>query len=404
MTERILLAVTADVSLALMRGLPERFRDQGWEVHVVSSPGPNSRRLARIRGIAYHPIDMGRNPSFLGDLRALASWIALMRSVKPHVTSVGTPKAGLLGGIAAALVRVPRRIYVLRGLRYETSSGLARFALRTVERVACACAHEVLAVSHSLEELVLADRLVAREKLLVVGNGSSNGVDIERFDVTPRQRQAAKEDRWPKDPKTPVIGFIGRIHPDKGLDLLADAVALLAEERVNGRLVVVGGSDSDLGEQLKSRLRTSGFDVEFTGAVTDVAPHLRVMDLLCLPTKREGFPNVVIEAAAAGIPTVATLATGVPDAILHGKTGLICRTRDPLALSENLRILLQSEQARMAMGFAARQFVELNFERTLVQSNLISYYARRRRAVTHLPLISIRSQSYISKGPRGEVE
>lgn len=376
MTKRILLAVTADTSLGLLQGFPERLRDEGWDVHVASSPGPKSHRLAATYGVTFHPVEMTRNPSILGDLRALLAWTRLLRSIRPDLTSVGTPKAGLLAGIASLVARVPRRVYVLRGLRYETSTGVARAVLRSLERVACACAHEVHAVSHSLRDLAVADGLAAREKIVVIGRGSSNGVDVARFTVTTGERRAAKAERWPEGPDVPVIGFIGRIHPDKGLDLLADAVELLAREAVPGRLLVVGGSDSDLGEDLQRRLVDSGFDVEFTGAVDDVAPYLRVMDVLCLPTKREGFPNVVLEAAAAGIPTVATLATGVRDAIRDGETGLICPTRQPEELAEPLRTLVESARTRASMGSAARQFVLMNFDREVVQSNLLAYYGR----------------------------
>lgn len=398
MSERILLAVTADTSLNLMRGLPERLRDEGWDVHVVSSPGPDSHRMADIDGVAFHPVEMQRNPSLLGDLRALASWIGLLRTIRPDVTSVGTPKAGLLCGIAGVLARVPHRVYVLRGLRYETSSGPARFALKTLERVACYCAHEVLAVSHSLRDIAIADGLVAPERIVVVGRGSSNGVEVARFTVEPSRRHTAKAERWPDRPEVPVIGFIGRIHPDKGLDLLADAVALLAKESVQARLLVVGGSDSDRGDDLQRRLRNSGFDVEFTGAVADVAPQLCVMDILCLPTKREGFPNVVLEAAAASIPTVATWATGVPDAILDGKTGLICLTRDPAEMAANLQSLLESQSLRVAMGAAAKEFVQLHFERASVHSNLVTYHARTPRSRIASTRKSITSD--VSKGPK----
>jgi len=376
MTKRILVAVTADASLGLMQGLPERLLDEGWDVHVVSSPGPKSDALATVDGIAFHPVEMARNPSVLNDLRALMRWIRLVREVAPDVASVGTPKAGLLGGIASFVNRVPRRIYVLRGLRYETSTGLARVLLKTLERVACLSAHDVLAVSHSLRDVAIADRLVPSHKVVVLGRGSSNGVDMDRFAVTSAERRAAKVERWPDAPSVPTIGFVGRIHPDKGLDILADAVGILAADGVPGRLLVVGGGDGEQGESLITRLRESGFDVEFTGAVPDVAPYLRLLDVLCLPTRREGFPNVVLEAASAGIPTIATRATGIPDAILDGETGLICPTRDPEDLAEALRTLLESADMRVSVGSAARHFVLMNFERELVHSNLLAYYGR----------------------------
>lgn len=374
MTKRILLAVTADTSLGLMQGLPERLRDEGWDVHVVSSPGPKSAALATTQGVTFHPVEMTRNPSVLNDLRALIRWIRLVREVAPDVASVGTPKAGLLGGIASFVARVPRRIYVLRGLRYETSTGLVRVALRTLEQVACLTAHEVLAVSHSLRDVSIADRLASPDKAVVLGRGSSNGVDVDRFAASPEERRAAKAEQWPDAPEVPTIGFVGRIHTDKGLDLLADGVGILAADGVPGRLLVVGGRDDEQSESLTARLRESGFEVQFTGAVPDVAPYLRLMDVLCLPTRREGFPNVVLEAAAAGIPTVATTATGIPDAILDNETGLICQQRDPQELADLMRRLLTDDSERARLGESALRFVRSEFARSAVQARLIDFY------------------------------
>ena len=375
MTKRILLGVTADTSLCLMQGLPERLVSEGWEVHVASDPGPNGAALSEVDGLAVHPLAMARKPSLRSDSRAFVAWLRLLAKVRPDVISVGTPKAGLLGSVAGFVLRVPRRVYVLRGLRYETSKGLARVALKSMERLACASAHEVLAVSHSLAALAIHDRLVVPSKVVVLGRGSSNGVDVNRFATSDADRKEAKKERWPEAADTPTVGFVGRIHPDKGLDLLADAVALLAADGVPGRLLVVGASDSPDGEDLRVRLLESGFDVEFTGPVTDVAPLLRLMDLQCLPTKREGFPNVVLEAAAAGLPTVATNATGVSDAIVDGETGIICDSREPSEMAAALRAMLQSSSLRKAMGGCAYQFVRSHFGRESVQAELANYYA-----------------------------
>lgn len=366
--------MTSHVSLGLMAGLPEYLAANGWDVQVVSSPGPRADALARSADVTVHRIDMSRDPSLLKDVRALAAWVRLVRTVRPDVTSVGTPKAGLLGGVAAWLMRVPKRVYLLRGLRYETSAGFARHFLKALERIACGCASEVVAVSGSLKGVAIADGIVPAEKVVVIGSGSSNGVDVDRFATSTDERLAAKAKRWGADAHVPVVGYIGRIHPDKGLDLLADAAAMLAARGVPGRLLVVGSSDSESGEELRRRLRESGFTVEFTGSVDDVAPLLKVMDVLCLPTKREGFPNVVLEAAAAGIPTVATAATGIPDAIVDGVTGLVLGSRDADELVDMIGSLLLDDSRRTALGSAARQFVVERFSRNQVWENYAGYY------------------------------
>jgi glycosyltransferase involved in cell wall biosynthesis len=374
-SRRILLAVTSDVSITLMAGFPGYLAGKGWDVHVVSSEGPNSAALSEVPGVTVHALPMRRDPAPADDLRGLFAWIALLRRVKPSIISVGTPKAALLGLIAGLLTRTPTRVYMLRGLRYETTSGLGRQVFVAIERLCVACSHAVIAVSDSLKHMALADRLGRASKFGVIGAGSSNGVDLARFAVTDEERAHAQAERW-TDNLLPVVGFVGRIHPDKGLDLLVDAVEVLAERGVNGRLLVVGGPDDPTGEELTARLRRLPWEVELTGPVGDVAPLLRVMDILCLPTKREGFPNVILEAAAAGIPTVATRATGVVDAVVPAATGLVVDKRDPDDLANALQHLIESATDRVAYGHAARNHVERLFSRQSVWDATEAFYAR----------------------------
>ncbi|MHB1288920.1 glycosyltransferase family 4 protein [Georgenia sp.] len=354
------------MSLTLLAGFPEHLARTGWDVHVVSAPGPRLDALRRTPGVSVHPIKMARNPSLGADLKALVAWIRVLRDVRPDLVSVGTPKAGLLGGLAAFLTRVPHRVYMLRGLRYETARGFGRQLLVTMERLSVACAHRVIAVSDSLRRVAVQDRLGSAKKFEVVGAGSSNGVDVDRFATTSDERASMKADRWPDSPEIPVLGFIGRVHPDKGLELLADAARELARRRVPGRLLVVGGHDDPEGAWLIERLVASGWQVEIIGPVDDVVPWLKRMDVLCLPTYREGFPNVVLEAAAAGIPTVATLATGVVDAIEDQETGLVCVDRDPFTLADALESVLTDSTLRQELGGRAKGRARTSYDRSHV--------------------------------------
>ena len=246
------------------------------------------------------------------------------------------------------------------------------FRSRMLERISAGTAHFVVAVSDSLRRVAVADRLAPARKFVVIGAGSSNGVDMERFSTTSQQRTEAQHEN---QDIAPVIGFIGRIHPDKGLDLLAAATEVLARRGSRGSLLVVGASDSPAGDELRTALEQSSWPVRLIGAQSDVAPALRRMDMLCLPTLREGFPNVVLEAAAAGVPTVATSATGVVDAVVDTKTGVICPDRDPEHLADLLSRLLASSELRGQMGEAARARAEATFARPQVWEKTAAYYA-----------------------------
>jgi len=365
-TRRVLIGVTSDLSLSLMRGLPQYLASRGWDVHVVSSPGPGLDALRGEQGLTVHALRMAREPSPLADARALLSWISLLRRVRPDAISVGTPKAGLLGGLAARWTRVPWRIYHLRGLRLETTTGVRRSILAILERTAMASSNMVISVSASLRQRVVDLGLVDGSRIRVLGHGSSNGVELPARPPSTEERAAARQ-RLGLEPQPPVVGFVGRLTPDKGLDVLAAARALLAERGVDHQLLIVGGVDEQADPAILDALRSVGRPPIETGQVPDARSFYAAMDLLCLPTLREGFPNVVLEAAAAGIPAVTTDATGAVDSVVDGATGLIAAVGDPGSLADRLQELLEATAgARRAMGQTARERAGRDFSRDQV--------------------------------------
>jgi glycosyltransferase involved in cell wall biosynthesis len=374
---RILLGVTVDMSLRLMRGFPEYLVKRGWNVHVVSSPGEGLEELRHVDGVTAHSIAMAREPSPISDLIALAKWVSLLRRVKPDLISVGTPKAGLLGGIAGRLARVPHRIYLLRGLRLETSSGVRRKIFSGVERLAIGSAHHVIAVSPSLRDRALELKLAPPQKISVIGKGSSNGVNLELFDPTRFSdiERARLAESLGLIEGVPVVGFVGRLTHDKGLTVLARARMILAQNGVDHQLLVVGGLDDSSGEVSLDGDNGSIRPAIVTGHVRDPETYYQVMDLLCLPTLREGFPNVVLEAGAAGIPTVTTTATGAKDSVLDGSTGLLAVVNSAESLADRLSTLLTDKDRRRAMGLAAAGQVRAHFARDDVWDHTEMYYS-----------------------------
>lgn len=375
---RILLAVTVPISLILMRELPDLLVDDGWDVHIVSAPGPELSRLASQAHVTVHPLRMKRDPSPLSDAGSLVQWIRLLRSVRPHVVSVGTPKASLLGAIASWITRVPRRVYLQRGLRLETATGPLRGVLAATEWLTIRASHSVVAVSPSLRSTLVRLRLGPASKMVVLGSGSSNGVDVGFF-TNERNIGSAREiaDELGLDPHSPVVGFVGRLAADKGLSELAEARTLLKERGIDHQLLVVGGSDAVAGASHPTTAGAFGSKTFFTGAVANTAPYYQLMDVLCLPTYREGFPNVVLEAAAAAVPTVTTIATGAVDSVKPGVTGLLVPVRSAAGLASALAELLQSPELRRSMGSAAHEWVDAEFRRDRVARLHADFYAEQ---------------------------
>ena len=374
---RILLGVTVAKSLILMRGLPELLLANGWDVHVVSSPGPGLDDLTS-RGISVHPLSMAREPSPAQDLRSLLAWRAVVRDIQPDVVFSGTPKAGLLGMLAGRLARVPVRIYHLRGLRLETATGWRRHLYGVVERIAIGASTSTLSVSKSLSDRVVALGLGASDRITVLGSGSSNGVDLAQF--SPGGPDPELQRHLGIDPSIPVIGFVGRLAADKGARELIEASKTIARRGLHHQLLVVGEvEDQGVLDQFLD-LKSAGVPVVLAGHVVDSAPYYRLMTLFCLPTYREGFPNVVLEATASGVCVVTTDATGARDSVVDGESGVIVPVRDAPSLALAFIEILMHREKREDLARAGRERTAAEFGRHRVQESTIEFLARATRA------------------------
>ncbi|WP_315107605.1 glycosyltransferase family 4 protein [uncultured Microbacterium sp.] len=306
-------------------------------------------------GVDFAALSMRREPSPVSDLRSLAGAVKLLWRLRPDVLVYATPKASLLGSIAGRIARVPRVVYELWGLRLETAQGVARRVFAALESTTSRLSTLVIANSVSLADRARSLGVTGGRRVIVLGAGSSHGVDSEFFApgveaaaLTPETaRRLAESDRL-------TVGFIGRIHPDKGIDTLIDALRILSGRGRKVQLLLVGGEDGAVLDDELGQLRDV-VPVHIEGFADDVRGALSAMDLLVLPSRREGFPNVVLEAAAMEIPAVVSDATGCRDSVVHGVTGRIARTGDATSLANEIDVLLEDDELRTKTGRAARE-------------------------------------------------
>src|SRR5262249_8583139 len=324
---RLVHITTVPDSLDFFTGQIGHMKERGLEVQAISSPGEALDQFAAREQIMVHALEMPRRITPLRDLRAVARLWRLLRRRRPDIVHAHTPKGGLLGMIGAWLARVPVRIYHLHGLPMMTATGLKRTLLRWSEKVACLLAHQVLCVSHSLQDVAVAEGLCPADKIKVLLSGSINGVDAEdtfnpeRVGATAR---AAVRAHHGIPPDAPVIGFVGRVVRDKGLIELAEAWRLLQKEFPSLHLLVVGPFEpQDPVPADVIQLLRSDPQIHLTGLCLDVPPLYAAMDVAVLPTYREGFGIVAIEAAAMELPVVATRIPGCVDAVEDGVTGTL---------------------------------------------------------------------------------
>jgi glycosyltransferase involved in cell wall biosynthesis len=388
---KAVLLVTAAVSVMFVRGQAAYLRDRGFEVHLISSAGDELQR-AHQDGLFTHEVSMSREIDLRKDAAALYRLVRVFRSLRPELVVAATPKAGLLGMLAARLNRVPVRVYLQYGLRLETTRGPKRRILWLAERTASACATRVICVSQSLRKLFVQLKLAPAGKTVVLGAGSSRGVDAARFLATPelRQRAAAirSEHGIPLD--APVVGFIGRLTRDKGIEKLLEAFELVRMRVPAARLLLRGDfepSDPVSAETVRALLSHPQINVATFS--DQVEAYFLAMDVLAFPSFREGLADVSIEAAAAGLPVVGFAATGTVDAIVHGVTGTLVPKGDAAAMAESIVRYLEDAELRRAHGAAARQRVLQDFRPETVWEALYQEYVSLMRQA-RTPLQSAR--------------
>jgi glycosyltransferase involved in cell wall biosynthesis len=375
---RLVIAVNSAIAVGFLQGQLQFFQDKGFDVTVLC---PERRKdeweVARPEGVPIIQVPMARVIAPPQDLVSLWRLWRIMRMLRPAVTNVGTPKAGLLGGFAAWLNRVPCRFYTLHGLRFETTKGLRRKLLIYAERLACRFAHRVICVSQSVCERAIASGLTYRERTLVFGFGSCNGVNASHFAATPETMTRAAELRRQLGipPKAPVVLFVGRFTRDKGVPELMEAFSQLADRFPELRLLLVGCFEDGDPLPLTTRKALEAHSrVIFAGAVQNTAPYYAIADVLVLPSHREGLPTVVLEAQAAGKPVVGASATGILDVVVDGETGLLFPVGDVPALAEAMARLITDKGLANKLGLAGQEQVKRKFRQEQVWEELYRAY------------------------------
>lgn len=377
---RLVIAVNSPIALAYLQGQPQYFRDKGFDVAVLC---PQRRKdeweVTLPEGVLFIEVPMEREIAPWRDFVSLYRLWRAMHALRPAITNVGTPKAGLLAGLAAWLNGVPCRFYTLHGLRFETTTGLKRRLLVFAERLSCRFAHCVVCASDSVRQKAASAGLAAPERMVILGSGSCNGVDASRFAMTPQiMRQATQVRRQLEIPlSAPVLLFVGRLTRDKGIPELVQAFAKLLVRFAELRLLLVGCfEDGDPLPVDTRRCLETNPHVIFAGAVQDVVPYYAAADVLVLPSHREGLPTVVLEAQAVGVPVVGASATGTVDVIVDGETGLLFPVGDVAALADRVARLIADHRLANKLRVAGQEQVQNKFRQERIWEALHSEYLR----------------------------
>ncbi len=356
------------------RGLLKELQEQDdYDVVAVSSPGKALDEVKDREGVKTYAVAMERHISPFKDLKSLWGLIKVFRREKPDMVHSITPKAGLLSMIAAWITGVPVRLHTFTGLVFPTSTGLKQKILILTDRVTCACATHIMPEGEGVKA-DLQRYNITKKDLKVLGFGNIKGIDLKYFDPElPAVKAEAAKIR--KDGVFTFI-FIGRLVRDKGINELVEAFCKLNTQNPNTRLLLVGGLEQNL-DPLKPWTLDEinrNKDIETIHWQNDIRPWLVASDVLVFPSYREGFPNVVIEAGAMGLPSIVTDINGSREIIEDGKNGIIIPSRQSDLLQRAMEVFVTDKDLTKRLSTDARSMISSRFEQGYVRQCLKDYY------------------------------
>lgn len=350
--KKIVIGITASTSTTLIKGQIKYFTSQGYETYLLATEDERTIAYCEEEGCTLLPITIQREISIFKDISTLMQIMRHFRKISPDVVNVGTPKIGLLGMIAAKLTGVPRRIYTCRGFRFEHEKGIKKNILMFMERLSGRFAQKIICISPSLENLSHKLNVFPKSKTVVIKKGSSNGIDISRFNPASVNSQSTikLKDELSINGKF-VFGFVGRLVDRKGITEIYQAFNELFKSNQNIRFIFVGGvekeqiSDETLLEKIENHP-----GILCVGSQYDVPLYMSLMDVFVLPGWGEGFGNVLVQAAAMRLPIISAKATGCMDAVSDGYNGMLISPKSVEELTNAMLLFYNDRELREQYG------------------------------------------------------
>ena len=377
---KLIRITTVPISLKLLlSGQMKYMREQGWEVIMVSADGRELEQVVRQEGVRHEVIPFTRKITPWVDLQCVWQLVKLFKREKPDIVHTHTPKAGVLGMIAANLAGVKIRIHTLAGMPAMAAEGGKKSLLETVEKWTYSNATEVWPNSKGLRKFVVKNGLCAESKLRIIGKGSTNGVDLEKFN-----RDALKENHLVAATMRILPGedefiflSVGRLVKDKGIEELVSA--FLNSKIVNrSKLVLLGAFEQDLNPLSPETIATIQdhpkiIQIDWSDHVSH---YLALADVLVHPSHREGFPNVLLEAGAMQVPVICSDIIGNSDIVSQQKTGLMFPVKDSAALKDALEFAFVKRERMVQYATSLYREVVENYDRKIIQKEILANYQR----------------------------
>lgn len=367
----------------LLEGQLKYMHDHDFDVHIISSWGENLPLIAERESSSYSAINMTRTISPLQDIISLVKLIKAFKKLRPDIVHTHTPKAGLLGMLASWVTRVPVRLHTVAGLPLMESTGFKRRVLECVEIITYKCSSKVYPNSKNLKDFIIENKFCGPDKLRVIGNGSSNGINTNYFSLT--DSISLEADRLRREyfltGANFTFVFIGRIVKDKGIEEVIKAFLSINADFPDTRLLLVGPFEPELDPLSSACLKAINNNeaILSAGFQKDVRPYLAISNALVFPSYREGFPNVPMQAGCFNLPSIVTDITGCNEIIEHGINGLIIPSKDVEALKTAMEKMLSDNFLYLRLKANARRMIVDRYEQSYFWQLLLNEYRTYRK-------------------------
>ena len=373
--KKIVQVFTVSLSTIFIEGLADELKQAGYDLSVISADGPEARKAEAAGEYSFWPVEMARG---LSPIQNLKSWIKvrkILKEIRPDIVHGNTPIGGLISMTAALSLGIRNRVYTMHGLKYPGEKGIRRGIIKSLEKATVMFSTKAFAVSNGLKDYAIQEKIASPKKLTVINHGSVKGIDIEKSRRIRERGRIFYEKKYGLSNDVFRIGYFGRINEEKGVPELIKALDEILK-RHTGLDIILCGSEEMSKEKNKKEfdLFTQDKNVHFFGWVTDPLEYMICCDCIVLPTHREGFGLVNIEANSVGVPVITTDVMGCKDTIEDGVTGFFFSVGDMNALIEKLEFLINNGDIGKRMAQAGIDRAEEMFNRQDIWSALINNY------------------------------
>jgi glycosyltransferase involved in cell wall biosynthesis len=376
MKSKLIRITTVPISLEKLLENQLTFMNEFYDVTAISSDKVRLEKFGKDNKVKVFNVEMTRVISPYKDFKSLFKMYLFFLKEKPQIVHSHTPKAGTIGILAAKLAGVPHRLHTVAGLPLLEAKGFKRKLLNFVEKITYSSATKIFPNSFGLRDIILKERFCSKDKVQVIGNGSSNGINTEYFDISKLNKnelQKLRNDLSISDEDF-VFVFVGRIVSDKGINELLSAFNKLTFSNV--KLLLVGPKEPELDPltNASEQLIIKNKNIIEVGYQSDIRNYLAISSALVFPSYREGFPNVVLQAGSFGLPSIVSDINGCNEIIINGYNGIIVPVKNSNILYESMIKLIEDKDLYATLTSNSRQRIVENYDQHVMWDKILTVY------------------------------